>query len=423
MIRIGIGVLLACVFTASSVRGETVDIEGIVARNLPSVVLIHGKRQDNGAPVQGSGCVIHPEGYILATAHQAQGVRDFSAKFSDGATTSLSLVEVRPEVEFALFKAATPLPHVVTVGDASILRGGAPLISIASPINLEFTTVSGTVANPNKTYENYEVLLASLTATHGSSGGPVFDREGRLIGLISGGLNEVDFTIVNKINNAYPMLRERGILPPTTGNSAGDEDVLIPVAGVTQSELRAIEAYNRGVRAAALPEKIEAYGLAYTLLPAFYEACFNLAVAEARSGNGERAIALYQQAETLRPEALEVKRNLGRLYLKKKAYAEAIAVFESALTLTPGDAQAHNDLGESHRRAGNFAEAIEHFQASLAQNSDAPQVHFNLALAYANSGKAAEAIRHFNAYLALSPTASDVENVQKMIARLQASAK
>ena len=75
MNRIGMGIFIACVFTVSSASGEAVDIEGIVARNLPAVVLIHGKRQDNGAPVQGSGCVIHPAGYILATAHQAQGVR------------------------------------------------------------------------------------------------------------------------------------------------------------------------------------------------------------------------------------------------------------------------------------------------------------------------------------------------------------
>ncbi len=423
MNRIGMGIFIACVFTVSSALGEAVDIEGIVARNLPAVVLIHGKRQDNGAPVQGSGCVIHPAGYILATAHQAQGVRDFSAKFADGATTELELVEVRPEVEFALFKASRPLTHVAIVGDASVLRGGAPLVSIASPINLEFTTVSGTVANPNKTYDNYEVLLASLTATHGSSGGPVFDRDGRLIGLISGGLNEVDFTIVNKINNAFPMLHARSLLPTEGSSAVADEDVLVPVAGLSESELRAIEAYNRGVRATTLPEKIEAYGLAVTLLPAFYEACFNLAIAEARSGDAVGAIARYRQADALRPDALEVKRNLGRLYLKNKAYGEAVAVFESALALAPDEAQSHNDLGEAHRRAGNFADAVTHFKASLASNGEAPVVHFNLALAYANSGQASDAIAHFQAYLSLSPTAPDVEQVQKMIAQLQASSK
>lgn len=423
MIRIGMGIVVACVFAISFVHGEAVDVEAIVARNLPAVVLIHGKRQDTGAPVQGSGCVVHPAGYILATAHQAQGVRDFSAKFADGATTDLELVDVRPEVEFALFKASRPLPHVVVVGDASVLRGGAPLVSIASPVNLEFTTVSGTVANPNKTYDNYDVLLVSLTATHGSSGGPVFDREGRLIGLISGGLNEVDFTIVNKINNAYPMLHTRGLLRTEGSGAVADEDVLVPVAGLSESEFRAIEAYNRGVRATTLPEKIEAYGLAFTLLPAFYEACFNLAVAEARSGDADGAIARYRQADALRPDALEVKRNLGRLYLKKKAYGEAVAVFEAALALAPDKAQSHNDLGEAHRRAGNFADAVTHFKTSLEMKSGAPVVHFNLALAYANSGQATEAIQHFQAYLALAPTAPDVEQVQKMITQLQASSK
>jgi len=419
MFRMVLGVLLGCLYIAPAARGEALDVEGIVARNLGAVVLIHGTRTDNGAPVQGSGCVVHPDGYVLATAHQAQGVKDFVAKFADGATAPLALVEARASIEFALFKTDVPLDRFVPVGDASLLRGGSPLVSIASPINLEFTTVSGTVANPNKTYGGYDVLLASLTATHGSSGGPVFDRRGRLVGLISGGLDEVDFTIVNKINNAYGLLRDHGIAADTALRGP-EEDILVPAAGISEAELRAIEAYNRGVLSEGLPEKMEAYGLAATLLPQFYEASFNLAVAEARSGALDRAVATYRKAEALRPDAVEVKRNLGRLYLAAKAYDDAVAVFEAALALAPGEAQSHNDLGEAHRRAGNFEAAIGHFQACLNINNDAPQVHYNLGLAYANSEQAPEAIRHFQAYLTLTPDAPDSERVKALIEELQA---
>lgn len=420
MFRIASGTLLGCLFIATGIAAEPVDVEGIVARNLDAVVLIYGTRTDNGAPVQGSGCVVHPDGFVLATAHQAQDVENFSAKFSDGRQASLHLLDVRPKVEFALFKLEEATTRFVAPGDASLLRGGAPLVSIASPVNLEFTTVSGTVANPNKTYDGYEVLLASLTATHGSSGGPVFDRQGRLIGLISGGLHEVDFTIVNKINNAYPLLRDHGILGAEPLR-APEDDVLIPAAGITESELRAIEAYNRGVQSAGIPQKIEAYGLATTLVPGFYEACFNLAVAEARGGAPDRALAAYRRAEALRPNAIEVKRNIGRLYLAGKSYAEAVAVFKDAVALAPAEAQSHNDLGEAYRRAGDLKSAIEAFKASLEIDNKAPRAHFNLALAYAGIGQAQDAVRHFQTYLTLVPDASDRTQVTAMIEKLQAS--
>ena len=122
MNRIMLGILVGCLLTAPVVWGAPVDVEGITARNLGAVVLILGRRVDDGGSVQGSGCVIHPDGYILATAHQAEGVENLTAKFSDGTTVPLTLVEVHRKIEFALFKAAKALPRVVPIGDATSLR-------------------------------------------------------------------------------------------------------------------------------------------------------------------------------------------------------------------------------------------------------------------------------------------------------------
>ena len=416
-----LGLLCALPAIAPRAGAAAIDAEAIAARNMPAVLIIHGKRTDNGAPVQGSGCCIHPDGYILATAHQAEGVAEFTGRFSDGATVPLALVESRPELEFALFKAQSPLPAHVALGDAATVKSGAPIVSIASPINLEFSTVSGTVSNPNKEYGGYPVMLVSLTATHGSSGGPVFDRDGRLIGLISGGLSDVDFTIVNKINNAYPLLQATGIGHPSGAAGAPEEAVLVPVAGISEAALRAIEAYNRGVAASMPADKVEAYGLAVTLLPGFYEALFNLAVAHAGAGDLENAARAYLQADQLRPEAVEAKRNLGRLYLRAKQYADAVAVFEEALRLAPEEAQSHNDLGEAHRRAGNLDAAVQRFTNSLAINPNVPAAHYNLALALAAGGQNAGAIRHFEAYLALAPQAGDAADVRAWIEKLKSA--
>lgn len=398
---------------------QSLDVEAVASRNMATVLVIQGKRADTGAEVQGSGCCIHPDGYVLATAHQAEGVTDFVGRLADGTKVALELVESRPDVEFALFKATSPLPAHAMLGDGDTLKSGAPLVSIAAPMNLEFSTVSGTVANPNRTFDGYDVIQVALTATHGSSGGPVFDRDGRLIGLISGGFNDIDFTIVNKINNAFALLDAHGIRGEKMASAAPAENRLVPAAGISESELRAIEAYNRGVAAISAEEKIEAYRLAEKLLPAFYEASFNLAVVEASTGATDKAIASYLRAAALRPDGLEVKRNLGRLYLQTKDYPRAIEVFTEALQLSPEDPQSHNDLGEACRRAERNDEAIAHFTESLRLRDGAPTVHYNLALALAAVGKSDEAIKHFETYLTLSPAASDADDVRAWIAKLK----
>jgi len=408
-----------CLVCAPWTGAQPVDVEAVASRNMATVLVIQGKRIDNGAEVQGSGCAIHPDGYVLATAHQAEGVKDFVGRLADGTKVPLELVESRPEVEFALFKAAAPLPAHAILGDAEVLKSGAPLVSIAAPMNLEFSTVTGTVANPNRTFDGYAVIQVALTATHGSSGGPVFDREGQLIGLISGGFNDIDFTIVNRINNAFPLLDAHGLRGAKMAAPDPTESRLVPADGASESERRAIEAYNRGVGAQTLEEKIEAYRLAEKLLPTFYEATFNLAAAEARAGATDKAIESYLRAAALRPEGLEVKRNLGRLYLREKDYNKAVTIFDEARKIAPDEAQSHNDLGEACRRAGRNEEAIGHFSESLRINPDAPSAHYNLALTLAAADKSAEAIKHFEAYLALAPTANDAENVRAWIAKLK----
>jgi Flp pilus assembly protein TadD len=408
-----------CLAYAPWSAAQPLDVEAVASRNMATVLVIQGKRADTGAEVQGSGCCIHPDGYVLATAHQAEGVKDFVGRLADGTKVALELVESRPDVEFALFKATSPLPAHAMLGDGDTLKSGAPLVSIAAPMNLEFSTVSGTVANPHRTFDGYAVIQVALTATHGSSGGPVFDRDGRLIGLISGGFNDIDFTIVNKINNAFPLLEAHGVQKSTMDAAELSEARLVPAAGVSESELRAIEAYNRGVAASDIEEKIEAYHLAATLLPAFYEANFNLAVAEASMGATAKAIESYQKAAALRPDGIEVKRNLGRLYLREKAYDKAVAVFDEARQLAPDDAQSYNDLGEACRRAERNDEAIAHFTESLRLKDSAPTVHYNLALALASVGKSDDAIKHFETYLSISPTANDAEDVRAWIKKLK----
>lgn len=395
------------------------DVELVVHENEAAVLVIAGTRSDTGASVQGSGVCIDRAGLVLATAHQVIGVKELEGRRSDGSMCRLMPVEIQESIEFALLKSDVPLPTAAHIGNADTLNSGAPLVSIAAPMNLEFSTVTGTVSHPQRTYRGYSVIQAVLMAGHGSSGGPVFDRTGALIGLISGELTEADFTIVNRINNAYPMLRRHGIpvLEPSADGPAEPE--LIPAADANEQEIRAIAAYNRGVFADNPQDKIEAYGLAVKLLPEFFEAWFNLAVAAAQSSDITTAEHAYRRAAELRPKAVEVPRNLGRLLLHAKEFDEATACFEQALRLAPDSPQSHNDLGEIHRQMQRYDEAVAAFQAALRLNPDYAQAHYNLGLTYAAQARPSEAAKEFDRYLALDPGAPDAAEVQVWLRQLR----
>jgi len=277
------------------------------------------------------------------------------------------------------------------------------------------------VSSPYRTYEGYRVIETDLPASPGSSGGPVFDKTGALIGVVVCKLTGQDWApFVNPINNAYPLQRRCGVPVPgqPSLDSWGDEDEILPADGVTPLELEAVRAYNRGVRARTAEGKLAAYAAAVRLVPSFFEAWFNLAVAHAATGDPDAALEAYETAQALRPDAPEAAANLGRLFLEQGRVADALACFERVVELTPDSARAYNDVGEARRQAQQYGDAEDAFRTALRLDPAYAAAHYNLALTHAAEGRAAEAATGFRAYLRLMPGAADAAEVRAWIEEL-----
>ena len=413
--RLFMGLILFGGTCAVSARAQ--DVEAIVAENEPAAVVIVGHRRDNGAEVQSSGCCIHPDGFVLTTAHQIAGVEGFTATFSDGSVQELEVLELNVPLEIALLKTKEPVKNFARLGNASHLRSGSALVAIATPLNMAFSAVSGIVSSANRTYNGYPVIQADLSASPGSSGGPVFDRYGNLVGLIIGKLREEDrVTVVNPVNNAYSILAKHGVLPAEMAQE--DPALLRPTPAATSIERDAIDAYNAGVGAPDPAAKVRAYARAVELSPGFYQAWFNLGVAHGQLQEFAPAERAYRRAGSLNPEAVEVKRNLGRLLLRDRRPGEAAEVFEQAAELAPGKAQSYNDLGEAYRQLRRYEDAVKTFQQALSLDEGYAEVHYNLALTYLALDRKPEATEAFQRYLETNPRAEDAARVQAYMQEL-----
>jgi Flp pilus assembly protein TadD len=394
------------------------DFESVVLQNEPAVVVIVGQRISNGNEVQSSGCCIDTRGYVLTTAHQIADVDQLRGRLQGGLECALEVIEVDLGLEIALLKADRPLPQAVALGDARLLKSAAPLLAIAAPRNLEFSTVAGVVSNTDRTYKGYPVIQADLNASPGSSGGPVFDRQGALVGLIIGKLREEDWiTVVNPVNNAFAMLQRHGLR--RNEEAVQEEWELTPVPGLDERTLRALQAYNAGVRSGDLAAKSNHYQTAVQLLPQFYEGWFNLGVIYGRQGELEKAEEAYGKARSLQPESVAVLRNLGRLYLRQDRLEEAAQVFTVARELDPLQAQSHNDLGEVLRRLKMPEDAEKSFAQAVALDAAYAPARYNLALLYAGNGNRQNAIAEFRRYLELNPAAPEAAQVRAWIEQLE----
>ncbi|MEK7794810.1 MAG: tetratricopeptide repeat protein [Candidatus Hydrogenedentota bacterium] len=403
-----------------AVLGAGIDTQAISQHNLPAVVITYGTMGGSGGTVMGSGVCVHPSGMILTTGHTVNNVTALKVRWSDNTEQDATVVVVDTDRDVAVVQVPGPRP-AAEIGNAHALTMGAPLMAISSPRGLEFTAVSGIVSNTHRLADKLPIIQTDLPFSDGSSGGPVFDSSGKLIGIVMA-LHR-DFpgaTMINPVYNYFDLLAGAGVAIPGATDLAPTEAEIIPAAGLSDGERRAVERYNAGVAAQSADEKITAYRESVGFLPNFFEAWFNLGVAISPR-DAPQALAAYAKAQEIQPESIAILRNVGRVYLAQGDAESAEQAFAQASALRPDDPSLFNDLGEARRRKKEFDGAARAFENALRLRPDYPAAHYNLALALAERGQSASAVEHFETYLATSPDASDAAQVRDWIARLRNS--
>ena len=140
----------------------------------------------------GSGFLVSADGYILTNRHVAREKNVvFMCRFSDGTEKTADIVCIDDDDDIALLKVKgdKPLPYL-KIAEAESPAPGAECSALGFPIgsvmNYSMQVTSGTVSSVNPS-EPYHVTL-TCKITHGNSGGPLVDKYGNVIGVVSAGL-------------------------------------------------------------------------------------------------------------------------------------------------------------------------------------------------------------------------------------------
>lgn len=180
--------------------------------------------QDRPRRVQslGSGFVIDgTEGIIITNNHVIEGADEITANFNDGTKLKAELIGTDEKTDIAVLKVTPEKPlKDVNFGDSDGIRVGDWVMAIGNPFGLGGTVTVGIVSARNRDinsgpYDNFIQTDASIN--RGNSGGPLFDMEGRVIGINtaiispSGGSIGIGFAIPAKTaTRVISQLREFG---------------------------------------------------------------------------------------------------------------------------------------------------------------------------------------------------------------------
>ena len=185
----------------ANVDGNTVlSAEEVYASNLESVVGVNGNVTTNvwgqtvKNAVSGSGFVISSNdtsSYILTNYHVIDGVTDITVFFSDGKSYDATLVGGEEENDIAVLKIEQGGLRPVVLGDSDAINVGA----IGNPLGeLTFTFTGGYVSSKDRAVTMSDGTVINMVQTDtainsGNSGGPLFDKYGQVVGIVSAKLS------------------------------------------------------------------------------------------------------------------------------------------------------------------------------------------------------------------------------------------
>ena len=201
-------VLIVSPFSNGVAAAQGVSDPGILYKQAsPAVVTIEALGDDGKVKKSGSGLITSADGRLLTNYHVVTNTKNATVRLANGdAYDSVEVIAIDKRKDIAYLKIpAVDLPFL-KLGRSAPVEIGQTVYSIGSPMGLKNTLSQGLVSGIRE-LDGYRLFQITAPISSGSSGGPVFDRNGEVIGLavltISGGHN---------LNFAIPIDYARGML-------------------------------------------------------------------------------------------------------------------------------------------------------------------------------------------------------------------
>ena len=195
-----------------ALRGEVAALDEIVEGSLERTpTSVYEARKASVVKItttfaQGSGFMWRSRNYIVTNNHVVDGAEEANIGYYDGSWTLATVVGSDPYSDVAVLRVeeAPAASEPLTLADSSLIWIGQEAVAIGNPLGSTGALSSGIISQVNERLDIppiiVPVLQLDVSIAPGSSGGPLFDLDGNVLGITNAGtLYGINFAVSSNI--------------------------------------------------------------------------------------------------------------------------------------------------------------------------------------------------------------------------------
>ncbi len=365
----------------------TFDV-GKIAADARSAVALIAVQDKTGKTVKvGTGFFVAADGTLVTNAHVLEGAVTAEAKLENGAAYNiLGVLKVAIEKDLVIAKVDAKKVPFLRIATGALPEAGTRVVVVGSPFGLEGSVSEGIISGQRTAKPDDEWLQITAAISPGSSGSPVIDPQGNVVGVAT-------FIVAKgqSVNFARPaeyISQLLSQLTPTTEAAplwtiATDQKHIV-LNDPDFIEAEAALAKNDPAKALKTLNKLQSK---YAENESFL---FKLGLVYDRLNLLDDAVQAYQHALKIDPTNGIGWTNLALTYVKLRRFGEAKDAAAQAVKQSPDFGPAWGILGYSYQQEGRFADAADALQKAARLTPRDPDIWRNLSDTYAKLNEPAK---------------------------------
>jgi S1-C subfamily serine protease len=213
--------------TASTTATLAPAVAARVYRTIqPSLVVIQTELggADSGNSAIGSGVIVNAQGQVMTAAHVIDQATSIEITFADGTRVPAQVVSSTPERDIAVLQPEQPPRVIVPAVLGGGVRIGDDTYSVGNPLGLTSSLAAGVVSGLNRSIGREDgggelsgLIQFDAAVNPGSSGGPLLNRQGQVVGIVTALANPSGQRFFVGIGFAVPIAAAGGSarIPPS----------------------------------------------------------------------------------------------------------------------------------------------------------------------------------------------------------------